>query len=172
MRVRVIGAEQIISKLQAYQKALKLKQRRLLLRLAEIGIDVATVRFQTAQYDGENDVVVAQTPQWSGENKLIISASGNAVTFIEFGAGVDYPQQHPKATELGMIRGDYGQGKGSQVRWGYYGVPGTNGKVIKETERGTLVLTRGNPPARAMYDAGNEMRDRIVEIAKEVFGNG
>lgn len=171
IRVSVSGVDRLISKLKAYQKSLKNKQKILLEKLAEIGIDVATVRFQTAQYDGENDVLVEKTPQWSGDNKLIISATGKSITFIEFGTGVHYAEQHPKAMEFGAVRGEFGQGKGSQDSWGYYGVPGTNGRVIKTNEKGTLIVTHGNPPARAMYDAGKEMRSRIVEIAREVFGN-
>ena len=70
-----------------------------------------------------------------------------------------------------MVRGEYGQGKGSQDSWGYYGNPGTNGRVVKENGKGSLVITHGNPPARAMYDAGKEMREQVRAIAKEVFGN-
>ena len=32
---------------------------------------------------------------------------------------------------------------------------------------GTIV---GNPPARAMYDSAKEMRNQVVTIAREVFG--
>lgn len=171
IRVSVSGVDRLISKLKSYQKSLKSKQKLLMEKLAEIGIDVATVRFQTAQYDGENDVLVEKVPQWSGDNKLIISATGNSITFIEFGTGVHYAEQHPRAMEFGAVRGEYGQGKGSQDSWGYYGVPGTNGRAIKTNEKGTLVVTHGNPPARAMYDAGKEMRNRIIEVAREVFGS-
>lgn len=171
IRVSVSGVDRLISKLKSYQKTLKNKQKKLMERLAEIGIDVASAKFSTAQYDGENDVIVDKVPQWSGEDKLIVSATGNSITFIEFGTGVHYAEQHPKAMEFGAVRGEFGQGKGSQDSWGYYGVPGTNGRVIKTNEKGTLVVTHGNPPARAMYDAGKEMRSRIVEIAREVFGN-
>ena len=56
----------------------------------------------------------------------------------------------------------------------YYGEPGTNGRVVrtqqKEGEEAVDVIrTHGNPPARAMYDAGKAMRERIVEIAREVY---
>jgi hypothetical protein len=70
-----------------------------------------------------------------------------------------------------MMRGKYGQGKGSRDSWGYYGIPGTNGHVLKETDKGTVVLTNGNPPARAMYDSVKEMRSRILSVAREVYGS-
>ena len=94
------------------------------------------------------------------------------MTFIEFGSGVHYVEQHPKASEMGAVRGGYGQNKGLKDTWAYYGDPGTNGEPAKgkKGEKG-LVFTHGNPPARAMYDAGKEMRERIAEIAREVFMN-
>lgn len=172
MRIEVIGIEKTKRKVEAYRKSLREKTHAFLGRLAQVGIDVADVTFKTAQYDGNNDVVVASEPEWINENTLVITASGSAVKFIEFGTGVHYAETHPQAAEMGMTRGEYGQGKGSQDSWGYYGNPGTNGVAIRDTDKGELVLTHGNPPARAMYDAGKEMREQIKTIAKEVFGNG
>ena len=172
MDIKISGLDRLIREIETRRNSLAAKQHDLLERLSLIGIDVASAKFQTAQYDGENDVVVSSCPEWVGENKLFLTAAGSAVTFIEFGTGVHYSEQHPKAAELGAIRGSYGQGKGSRDMWGYYGQPGTNGKVVKENDKGTLVLTHGNPPARAMYDAAKEMRNRIVEIAREVFRDG
>lgn len=171
MQIKVSGLDKVISQLRAYKKSLEGKQRRLLEELSKIGIDVASVKFQTAQYDGENDVIVNNTPEWVGDNKLFITATGKALLFIEFGTGVHYIEQHPKSSEFGMIRGSYGQGKGSHDSWGYYGSPGTNGQVVRENEKGTVVLTHGNPPARAMYDSAKEMRSQILSIAREVFGS-
>lgn len=170
MEIKVTGLDSLIKKLTSYQKSLEEKQRRLLEKLVEVGIDVASAKFQTAQYDGENDVVVNRQPEWVGDNKLFLTATGNAITFIEFGTGIHYAEQHPKAAALGAIRGAYGQGKGSHDSWGYYGTPGTNGQVVKESDKGTVVLTHGNPPARAMYDSAKEMRNQVVTIAREVFG--
>lgn len=171
MEIRILGIDSLIRKLKAYERTLEDKQHRLLEELAKVGIDVASAQFDTAQYDGDNDVVVNKLPEWVGENRLFITATGHAVTFIEFGTGVHYVEQHPKAAALGFLRGAYGQGKGSRDTWGYYGSPGTNGQVVRESENATVVLTHGNPPARAMYDAAKEMRNQITEIAKAVFSS-
>ena len=72
--------------------------------------------------------------------------------------------------ELGFIRGEYGEGKGSNESWGYYGDPGTNGRVIKKKSGQTVVITHCNPPSRAMYDSAKVMRSKIVDIAREVYG--
>lgn len=172
MEIKVRGLDRLISRLEAYQKSLEEKQHTLLRELTMVGIDVAEAKFQTAQYDGDNDVIVNKQPEWVGDNKLFLTATGNSITFIEFGTGIHYAEQHPKAAALGAIRGAYGQGKGSRDSWGYYGNPGTNGRVVKENDKGTVVLTHGNPPARAMYDSAKEMRNQVANIAREVFKNG
>ncbi len=147
-----------------YKKNLKEKCREFLKRLGELGVDTADVRFRAAQYDGTNDVTVSL--RWESDNKVLVVASGHAVTFIEFGTGIVYVDDHPKAGEMGAVRGGYGEGHGSQRTWGYYGDPGTNGKVQKSG----VVLTHGNPASRALYETGKELREKVMEIAKEVFG--
>ena len=109
MEIKVTGLDSLINKLKAYQKSLEEKQHRLLKELVKVGIDVASAKFQTAQYDGDNDVIVNRQPEWVGDNKLFLTATGNAITFIEFGTGIHYAEQHPKAAALGAIRGAYGQ---------------------------------------------------------------
>ena len=79
-----------IAEIESYQKELDEKVHTLMERLAEIGIEEATVRFANAIYDGTNDVRVNNTPVWIDKNKLAISATGKSITFIEFGAGVHY----------------------------------------------------------------------------------
>ena len=80
-----------------------------------------------------------------------------------------YADNHPEAGKNGMIRGGYGQGKGNQSTWGYYGSPGTNGVVRKETDKGTLVTTHGNPANMPMYEAAKQLKERLSELVKEVF---
>lgn len=171
MEIKVVGINKVIGKLRAYQKSLEDKQKRLLKELADVGIDVADVQFKEAQYDGENDTIVNGAPEWMGDNKLFITATGQSITFIEFGTGVHYVEQHPNAAALGFIRGEFGKGKGSRDTWAYYGSEGTNGQVIKESSKGNVVLTHGNPPARAMYNASKEMRNQVVDIARTVFNS-
>lgn len=170
--VTISGIDKAIKDLESYKVSLIAKKREFLTKLAEIGIETATIGFSNAIYDGDNDVVVQKTPEWIDENTLQIVASGTTVLFIEFGTGVHYTEQHPKADELGFTRGTYGQGKGSQDMWGYYGSAGTNGIVRTKADGSYVVLTHGNPPARAMWEASEQIKSRILEIAKEVYGNG
>lgn len=161
-----------VAEIEQYQKDLDKKVHILMERLAEIGIEEATVRFANAIYDGTNDVRVNNAPVWIADNKLAISASGNAITFIEFGSGVHYAgQAHPKAGEFGFNRGGYGYHLGRFDSWRYSGNPGTNGEVITEGAHKGEVKTQGNPANRALYDSAKEMREQVTKIAKEVFGS-
>lgn len=157
-----------IKALAEYKKKLKVKKQRLIEELAYVGLSKATVTFSSADYDGLNDVEV--TVEKISENKVAIVARGNAVAFIEFGTGVFNPE-HPFADDLGMKHGTYGQGKGKSESWGYYGVAGTNGRYIKTTDRGDLYVTKGNPPALAMYYAEQEVLNKIREVAVKVFND-
>lgn len=136
-------------------------------RLAQEGMEIASIKFSQAVYDGTNDVSVTVEPR--GNNVRAVVATGGATLFIEFGTGVTYPDDHPEADELGMKRGEYGQGHGKQHSWGYYGDPGTNGVLKEKKNGGFVVITHGNPANMPMYETVKELQDRLTEIAKEVF---
>lgn len=136
-------------------------------RLAQEGMEIASIKFSQAVYDGTNNVSVTVEPR--GNNVRAVVATGGATLFIEFGTGVTYPDDHPEAEELGMKRGEYGQGHGKQHSWGYYGDPGTNGVLKEKKNGGFVVITHGNPANMPMYKTVKELQDRLTEIAKEVF---
>lgn len=136
-------------------------------RLAQEGMEIASIKFSQAVYDGTNDVSVTVEPR--GNNVRAVVATGGTTLFIEFGTGVTYPDDHPEAGELGMKRGEYGQGHGKQHSWGYYGDPGTNGVLKEKKNGGFVVITHGNPANMPMYETVKELQDRLTEIAKEVF---
>lgn len=136
-------------------------------RLAQEGMEIASIKFSQAVYDGTNDVSVTVEPR--GNNVRAVVATGGATLFIEFGTGVTYPDDHPEAEELGMKRGEYGQGHGKQHSWGYYGDPGANGVLKEKKNGGFVVITHGNPANMPMYETVKELQDRLTEIAKEVF---
>lgn len=136
-------------------------------RVAQEGMEIASAKFERAVYDGTNDVSVTVEPR--GNNIQAVVATGKATLFIEFGTGVTYPDDHPEAGELGMKRGEYGQGHGKQQSWGYYGEPGTNGLLKEKKNGGFVVITHGNPANMPMYETVKELQDRLTDIAKEVF---
>ena len=130
-------------------------------RLAALGLSIAEARFAEAAYDGTKDV----SCRIEGDgNAVVLVAEGQTVGFIEFGTGVTHPG-HPKDP---YGHGTYGKGYGARDYWKYRGEPGTNGRP--STSQAGYVWTTGNDPARAMLSASEEMRERILDIVREVLG--
>lgn len=123
------------------------------------------------------DVVIIDVPMLAnshiqaGKRPWVVVQNnvGNQFSSTSIGTGVTYPDDHPEAEELGMKRGEYGQGHGKQHSWGYYGDPGTNGVLKEKKNGGFVVITHGNPANMPMYETVKELQDRLTEIAKEVF---
>lgn len=168
IKVNLANINGAIKAIEDFRDNFEKRQREFLMKLAEIGVAVAEARFKSAVYDGTNDVEV-EKPVWIRDNCIAVRASGQAVTFIEFGAGVHYGEQHEKAADLGFTRGGYGKGQGKHDFWFYKGEPGTNGK--QSTTVPGLIYTHGNPPNRCMWEADKSIKAKLLEIAKEVFGN-
>lgn len=166
--------QRALTELKAYQEWVDKKTRQIAEQLSLIGIQDASIRFATAQYDGTNNVHVRTEESSNGDTYIYtIIAEGQAVCFIEFGAGVyhnstPYPLEKPEGV-VGI--GEYGKGKGKQNYWGYYGEPGSNGRVVTKKNGKQVVITHGNPAAMPMYYGSSEMKQKILSIAKEVFGS-
>ena len=161
------GIDTLLREIESYTVWLKERSQVLLDRLAQAGFEVASARFAKAAYDGTNDASVSLETRSEGVRAVV--AVGAAVLFIEFGTGVTYPDNHPQAAELGMKRGEYGQGHGKQSSWGYYGDPGTNGVVKMKKNGSTVVITHGNPANMPMYETVKELEAMLPELVKEVF---
>lgn len=161
------GIDTLLREIESYTVWLKERSQVLLDRLAQAGFEVASARFAKAAYDGTNDASVSLETRSEGVRAVV--AVGASVLFIEFGTGVTYPDNHPQAAELGMKRGEYGQGHGKQSSWGYYGDPGTNGVVKMKKDGRTVVITHGNPANMPMYETVKELEAMLPELVKEVF---
>ena len=161
------GIDTLLREIESYTVWLKERSQILLDRLAQAGVEVASARFAKAAYDGTNDASVSLETRGDGVRAVV--AVGASVLFIEFGTGVTYPDNHPQAAELGMKRGEYGQGHGKQSSWGYYGDPGTNGVVKMKKDGSTVVITHGNPANMPMYETVKELEAMLPDLVKEVF---
>jgi hypothetical protein len=149
--------DEAIKLIEQYKKDFEKKEREFVRRLAEIGVRVAQSGFAIADYDGVNDVVVSMEQTSSGYS---IVAAGEAVGFIEFGTGV----RHPEWDNTGMDytppkHGTYGKGQGKNP----------HGWWFKQNEGGRATHTYGNPPAEAMRTARDEIIERAIQIAREVW---
>lgn len=159
--------QKAIKELRRYELWIEQKTKQLIEALAEIGVYEASVRFAAAQYDGINDSDISAEETETGWK---IIASGRAVCFIEFGAGVYHNsgEPYPLPRPEGVVKiGEYGKGSGKRQGWVYRGDPGASGRYISDDTN--LVFTRGNPAAMPMYYASEEIKNRVAQIAREVF---
>lgn len=154
------NVDSVIAHLKKYRDNINPKIKIFLERLGNIGVDTATIKFNTAQYDGDKQVDVSPI-EWVSDTSIKIRASGASVLFVEFGSGLKAVFSHPQAEEFGYGAGTWSENEalGGKGHWAdpkgwYY----EHGKI-----------SHGNPPARAMYDAGKAMREQIGTIAAEVF---
>lgn len=162
-----------IAEVRRFRENLNVNIRRLCERLAELGAAHMRETYAGAAYGGTNDVQVDY--EWDG-NAVMISAHGYAVGFIEFGTGVTYAfPAHGTANSI-PAHGTFGKRKGATGKpWVYYGGVG-QGNVAWEVHDkiGNVVpgiaMTRGNPAACAIPQAVTEMRNSLVDVAREVFG--
>ena len=169
--VKIKGLDKTIAHLKKLQGQLPEKKKLFLERLAEKGIELEESKMANIIYDGSHDSSVGV--YWLNDDTLALAFMGEKVTFIEFGTGTVYDDQHEKASEFGFTRGTFGKGLGANPPW-YFIEPSKqlhgNAEYEAVTSRGNLVVkTYGNPPNRVVYNTGKELRDEIVKIAKEVF---
>ena len=112
------------------------------------------------------------------ENKRELTAKGEDVMFLEFGAGLFQTKTNPKAGEFGAYPTSYsvehGQwltdpekmkiaaALGHEKEWP---IPDESGEY---TSLKNAKWTKGNEPGEGMYNAGKMMRDHIKEAWEEV----
>ena len=145
-----------IRELNAYKAWVIQKTEELTRRLAEIGAVNVSLGFARVFYTGDKDIDV--TVEQLDENRYAIVASGETVLFLEFGSGITYGYGHadPNVDGIPMGPGTYPSDKGHWDNPHGWWIPGGE-------------HTYGNAPAMAVYLTGKELRERLVEIAKEVF---
>lgn len=157
--ISLSNISEAIKQINAYKDSLEKKKKVFMERLATVGGLTARQGFSAAIYDGDSNVEVYVEETDTGYR---IVATGQAVAFIEFGAGVYYNpgEPYPLPRPEGIVGiGEYGNGFGKRRAWGY------------KDNTGQLVVTHGNSAQMPMYNATQEMVKRIVDIAKEVFGS-
>lgn len=165
IRLSPSSCDRALKQLRAYKTQSSNKMDLLCKRLAEYGLTKAEVYFDAALYDGIKDVKLDVTKM---DNGYALVASGKTVAFLEFGAGVHYPNDHPKAGELGIEHGTYGKGKGANDYWFYTGQPGNAGGELALGHKNSTI-THGNPANMPMFQTAQDIRGEIARIAQEVF---
>ena len=101
-----------IREVDKYRRQIEKKTKLLCERLAAMGAISVSLGFSQAFYDGPTDFAVSIESE--SNNIFRVTASGDTVAFVEFGAGITYAADgaHPKNGEFGTGPGTYPEGKG------------------------------------------------------------
>lgn len=167
--------DKLVSEVKKYGEELPEKANKVGDAVADELKDLAAAGFNGAGYDdrlrggmSEPDVPVERTPT-DGNSRSVI-AHGKQAAFVEFGAGVTRngpagSSPNPWGAEHGIFIGEYGKGNGKRRVWGFYDPP-------DKRDKDHLVLTYGTPASMPLYHATQEVKQRIPEIARDVFKDG
>lgn len=160
---------QLKRELTKYKNSLNTKAKKIVKELTKIGLEVIDVKVGesplghhiTVQVKSEDGgmVIVAQ-----GETKFSDNYPPfNTLLAIEFGAGIHYNySENPKAEEMGYGVGTFpGQTHAFQEE----------GWWFKDEETDKWIHSYGVQATMPMYNASIEMRQKVTEIAKEVFAD-
>ena len=138
-----------IKEMQAYQEQLTHKCRILAQRVAEIGVEIARVNIADfdAIYSGE--LLSSIRAEYSGSVPDCPWAA-----YVEFGTGVvGQESPHP---DISIVGWKYDVNQHGDMGWYYF-------------KDGEWHWTKGMPSRPFLYQTGMDLRERIEEIAREVF---
>ena len=156
--------QNLIKELEEYKDVIVDKNDLFIKKLAETGIPVIELNISSVQGDSnKNHNTYIKLNSYGDYSRATLVCEGRDILFIEFGSGIYYnglvgTSLNPKGKELGYTIGSYGKGKGKQNTWGYY------------SDSGELVLSHGTQATMPMYKASLEIKQKTIQIAKEVFG--
>ena len=163
--------DRAIKELQSYQNSLDGKCEELCRRLTAEGISIAQIHIGSSGFGKYIHLSSEITPEKAGckaiffmeDSQKIVSKWQNQdgvqskeispALMLEFGAGL--PAQNPAAVP-GVGTGTYGT-HGNEPGWWYMDL------------QGEWHYSSGISPKMPMYFVGNELRDKVVEITREVF---
>ena len=166
--------DRAIKELQSYQNSLERKCGELCFELCKAGMPIARSYIGESGFGKYIRLSSEITPEKAGckaiffmeDSQKIVSKWQNQdgvqskeispALMLEFGAGL--PAQNP-ANIPGVGTGTYGT-HGNEPGWWYMDL------------QGEWHYATGTAPKMPMYNTAKELRDRVVEIAREVFGNG
>lgn len=159
------GYDEIIQSIDEYERRLTEKTKLLVNELAKIGAQSAQEGFGGASYT-TGDATVTVRPESRGETSAAVVAEGEAVLFIEFGAGYLMGTGHPEP--MGFGAGTYPTKRhDNPPNW-----KNPNGWVYGGVGRGKYrypLRTYGNAPSAAMYNARKELEQNLKDLAKGIL---
>ena len=158
-------------KIRAYRDKLAAKIEIFCMELAKEGERVIRADIATHDRGGGETLGSVEIVSEGGNGTYVakVQVTSDAILFIEFGSGINHQAiSAPHAAQFGMGVGTFGRANrqnpdyenwANPDGWHYY------------DEAGKLHWSDGMYPTYPMYKGGQEMRRKLQEVAKRVFGN-
>ena len=162
MTIEVSGVDKIISQLNDYKKYIDSTLQEAYRHIGDDGVAIARGLYAQSYFDDnivprEGEHFNLSVEQY--KDGVDVVSEGSEVGFIEFGAGVFYPDRHPVPHPS---RGSYGLGMGNRQAWVYSGSEG--GIPVRQGKR----LTHGTPSNMVMFFTSETLgRDAVSRIWEE-----
>lgn len=146
------GISNAITQLTAYQNTVEQKKKDILNELAKLGQEVATATYNSSHINVGIDSL-------DNGYRFRIYAEGEIVCFLEFGAGTRTEVAHPFADKVpfDVIPGSWSEEHSKQFSTkGYWKFGGVRYEYVT--------------PRKGLYEADVMIQQRVVYIARKVFG--
>lgn len=159
LRLSESGIDAAIREIEAYRDSLKVKAQRLVKELISLGADICRAEIVHLGIPNTGYLLSRVT-----ETTAAIVCDCEYAVFVEFGTGVKgqgkpYPGIAMAKTAYRYLGGTtYIRTKDGRIGWFY------------PADDGTWRFTEGMPSRPFMYNTANELRRRLPETAREVFG--
>lgn len=163
MELSAASIDAAIEKLNQYKRKLENAGDEIARRLAQLGYQTAYLIMSEHIYSGET--ITSLTVDELGNGKYVLKANSEALLFFEFGAGVN-GVGHP----LGMGVGTYPGQKHAFDPNGWWFLTDDPNLAVRKSKDGKMWgHSYGNPPYMPFYLASREIRDELLNVAKEVM---
>ena len=167
-KVKTTGADKAMEVLRGLAGDMEQTASEIARRLADEGFNVAYEILANHIYKGETIESLEVIEEYPG--RYVLTATSGAILFMEFGAGARYGSGHPWAGQFGMGPGTYpGQTHAFNPRGWWFETSDPNLIVFIGENGKTYGHSYGNAPHMPFYQASARMRDRILDIAREVL---
>ena len=169
MDLSVKSVRNAIKELKKYESDLTYKCQLLAEKLAEKGVEIARVQLADldAVFKGEliSSIHAEYKTSKDGGGVWAVVAGTDHALMVEYGTGYEGKRNPYKGKLPDGVTWEYATGKTihqlSDGRYGWF-YPADNGKWY---------FTEGMPSRPYMYNTANELKEILVETAREVFEN-
>lgn len=170
------SARAAIKALEDYKKDLAYKCALLSQKLAEKGVEIAKAEIISLDAVFTRELLESIHSDEKGSGVWAVIAGTTHCAFVEFGTGQvgqssPYPYDFPEGVS-------WAYNTGKTIRQAMQDIVIRGSTFVKAGEYywtyvgkdGKLHITKGMPSRPFMYNTANELRDIVVETAREVFG--